>query len=103
MCRFAYGPADAIATDCLLLQEIQIGLGFTFLMLAYPGSPGQSPRGPSNGCSSSCYERKHLEIKGTGLLQAICPSFHPANAINYSTEGNTWPDNKPKGNDESDI
>ena len=26
------------ATDCLLLQEIQIGFGFTFLVLALPGT-----------------------------------------------------------------
>jgi len=30
-CRFAYGPADAIATHYLLLQQIQIGV--TFLVL----------------------------------------------------------------------
>jgi len=41
--RFAYGPADPTATHCLLLQEIQIGFGFTFLVLAHPGSPGQNP------------------------------------------------------------
>ena len=34
-CRFAYGPADPIATHCLLLQEIQIGFGFTFLVPAH--------------------------------------------------------------------
>jgi len=28
---------------CLLLQEIQIGLGFTFLVPAHPSSPGQNP------------------------------------------------------------
>jgi len=38
-CRFAYGPADGTATHCLLLQYIQIG--FTFPVLAHPGSPGQ--------------------------------------------------------------
>jgi len=36
-------PADATATHCLLLQEIQIGFGFTFLVPAYPRSPGQNP------------------------------------------------------------
>jgi len=40
-CRLAYGPADATATHCLLLHKIQIG--FTFLVLAYPGSPGKEP------------------------------------------------------------
>ena len=42
-CRFAYGPADATASHCLLLQEIEIGFGFTFLVLADPGSPRQNP------------------------------------------------------------
>ena len=39
LCRLAYSPADATATHCLLLQYIQIG--FTFLVPAHPGSPGQ--------------------------------------------------------------
>jgi len=39
-CRFAYGPADATATDCILLQYIQIV--FTFLAQAHLGSPGQT-------------------------------------------------------------
>jgi len=38
----AYGQADATASHCLLLQEIQIGFGFTFLVLAHPGSPRQN-------------------------------------------------------------
>jgi len=42
-CRFAYGPADPTATHCFLLQEIQIGFGFTFLVPAHPGSPEQNP------------------------------------------------------------
>jgi len=45
-CRLAYSPADATATHYLLLQEIQIGFtlpGFTFLVPAHPGSPGQIP------------------------------------------------------------
>jgi len=33
-CRFVYGPADPTTTLCLLLQEIQIGFGFTFPVLA---------------------------------------------------------------------
>ena len=45
MCRIAYGPADATATHCLLLQQIQIG--FTFLVPAHLGSPR---KGPLNGC-----------------------------------------------------
>ena len=38
-CRF--GPANANATHSLLLQEIQIDFGFTFLAPAHPGGPGQ--------------------------------------------------------------
>jgi len=41
----AYDPDDTTATHCLLLQEIQIGFGFTFLVLAHPGSPRQNPEG----------------------------------------------------------
>jgi len=44
-CRFACGPADVIATHCLLLQEIEIGFGFTFLVLTHPDSPEQNPEG----------------------------------------------------------
>ena len=37
-------PADATAsTHCLLLQEIQVGFGFTLLVPAHPGSHGQNP------------------------------------------------------------
>jgi len=43
-CRFAYGPSNLTATYCLLLREIQIGFGFTFLVPAqsHPGSPRQN-------------------------------------------------------------
>jgi len=30
-------------SPCVLLQEIQIGFGFTFLVPAQRGSPGQNP------------------------------------------------------------
>ena len=45
-CRFAYGPADATATNYLLLQKIQMFLPswFSFLVPAHPSSPGQNPR-----------------------------------------------------------
>jgi len=36
-CRLAYGPADATATPAL----VQSRLGFTSLVPAHPGSPGQ--------------------------------------------------------------
>jgi len=50
-CRFAYGPAGTTAILCLLLQEIQIGFGFTFLVLAHPGSPDKIQRAVK--CSNS--------------------------------------------------
>ena len=36
-CRLAYGPADATAAHCLLLQKIQIG--FTLLVPGHLGRP----------------------------------------------------------------
>jgi len=44
-CTFANAPSDPIATHCLLLQEIQIGFDFIFLVLAHPYSFGQNPEG----------------------------------------------------------
>ena len=41
--RFAFGPADATAAYCVLLQEIPIVFGFTFLVPAHPGSPRRNP------------------------------------------------------------
>ena len=38
-CRIAYGPADASATHCLLLQYNPDC--FTFLVPAHTGNPGQ--------------------------------------------------------------
>ena len=35
---------DLTATRCLFLQEIQIDFGFTFLVPAHSGSPGQNPQ-----------------------------------------------------------
>jgi len=40
-CRLAYGPADTTATRCLLSCFSKIQIGFTFLVPAHPGSPGQ--------------------------------------------------------------
>jgi len=45
-CRFAYGPADPNATHCLLLQEIRVGFGFTFLVPSHAGNPEQNPESP---------------------------------------------------------
>ena len=42
-CSFSYGSADPTATHCLLLQEIQVGFGFTFLVLAHSSSPARNP------------------------------------------------------------
>ena len=54
-CRLAYGPADATATHCLLLNKIQSG--FTFLVPAHPGSPG---KGPLNGCVCVCVIKDYI-------------------------------------------
>jgi len=42
-CKFARGPAGTTATHCFLLQEIQIGFGFTFLVSAHSSSSRQNP------------------------------------------------------------
>ena len=52
-CRLVYGPADAIATHCLLLQYNPDW--FTFLVPAYPGSPGQ--RAVKRVCVCVCIYR----------------------------------------------
>ena len=39
-CRLAYGLADATATHCLFCSS-KIQIGFTFLVPAHLGSPGQ--------------------------------------------------------------
>ena len=54
-CRLAYGPADATATHCLLLQWNPDG--FTFLVPAHPGSPGQ--RAIKRVCVCLLYNRHH--------------------------------------------
>jgi len=51
-CRFAYGPADATATHYLNPDWFYLP-GFTFLVLAHPGSPGENPRGLC-GCVGVC-------------------------------------------------
>ena len=67
-CRVAHDPADATATHCLLLQQIQIG--FTFLVPAHLGSPR---KGPLNGCVCVCVllwsRDTKLPVVGQYLLQ----------------------------------
>jgi len=46
-CRFAYGPADATATYCLMLQWIQIG--FTFLVPVTQVVPDKIQEGRKTG------------------------------------------------------
>ena len=62
-CRFSYGPADATATHCLLIQQIQTG--FTFLVLAHPGSPRQSPGGRKTVVVSVVVWLTHIKTKFT--------------------------------------
>jgi len=67
-CRLAYSPADATATHCLLLQEIQIGFRFTFLVLAHPGSPIQ------NSGSRKMVVVVRETVSGSGIRWIICKS-----------------------------
>ena len=62
----------------------KIQIGFTFLVPAHPGSPGQRTviwvrvslcfAHEMNNFYSTCYETEPLEINGAGFLQAECPS-----------------------------
>jgi len=56
--KLAYGPADATATHCLLLSKIQTG--FTFLVPADPGSPGQ--RAISSAILNIFHETEDLPV-----------------------------------------
>jgi len=49
-CRLVYGPADATSTHSLASEKNQIG--FTFLVLAHPGSLGQ--RAVKQVCGTVC-------------------------------------------------
>ena len=40
-CRLAYGPADAMPLPLTVSCFSKIQIGFTFLVPAHPGSPGQ--------------------------------------------------------------
>jgi len=43
--QIAYGPADSTATLAAANPDWFYLPGFTFLVPAHPGSPGQNPRG----------------------------------------------------------
>jgi len=67
-CSFSYGPADATATHCLLLQLIQTG--FTFLVLA------QRQRAV-NGCSSSRYHIHHFTTVILSYIHHTLKTHYP--------------------------
>jgi len=59
-------PSDPTATHCLLLQEIQIG--FTFLVLADPSSPGQNSESHKWCSLTTLVNWHHL----TNVFEAHC-------------------------------
>jgi len=70
-CRLAYCPAaDATATHCLLLHKIQIG--FSFLVLAHVGSPGQRAIKYACVCVRACM-RVCVWTAYTGHFYSIRP------------------------------
>ena len=81
-CRFSYGLDDATATHCLLLQEIQIGPGFTFLVLAHSGSPRQNPESRKMVVVVSQHQKGKTNldlleqeiVSYSGISWAICKS-----------------------------
>jgi len=71
-CRLAYSPADSTATHCLLLQQ-KIQIGFTFLVPAHLGSPGQRAIKQGVCVCSIIHSLFHSRLK-TFLF---CKSFPP--------------------------
>jgi len=56
-CRLAYGPADATATHCLLLQKNPVkSLVFAFLVPAHPVSPGKRAIKRMSACVCVCVD-----------------------------------------------
>jgi len=68
-CRLAYGPADTTASHFLLLQKIQIG--FTFLVLAHPGSPGQRAIKRVRVCVCGGSRKDGVTWRFSGLSQCL--------------------------------
>ena len=68
-CRLAYGPADAIATHCLLLQ-----IGFTFLVPAYPVSPRQ--RAVKQVCVTLTVHLLREKVHAACFSGILLPAYH---------------------------
>ena len=66
-CRLAYGPDDATATHCLCISKIQIG--FTFLVPAHPGSPGQRAVKQVCVCVLCCSTRYYVSYRSDWYRQ----------------------------------
>ena len=78
-CRHACGPADATATHLTVSCFCKIQIGFTFLVLAHLGSPGQ--RAVKHVCVwiDSCLESsfKHTPPKGRCTGVCVCVLSYP--------------------------
>ena len=91
-CRLAYSPGDATALTVSCFREIQIG--FTFLVPAHPGSPGQ--RAIKRMCVSvlcfpiiaPCFRQTPRHHPTTQFFTGQMP-FLPPNQQRQSTEGKT--------------
>ena len=85
-CRLASGPADATAAYCLLLQYIQIG--FTFLLLAHPGSPGQrAVKRVLHGCVAYLLLNMKRDVLDTVFAELCDVGVCPCVALAYVTTG----------------
>ena len=98
-CRLAYGPADA--THCLLLQWNQTG--FTFLVLAHPGSPGKGPlmgvcvRARVRvciGCGVTC-QTKSIMLRINSVCSKVLDKLHHRSYLQYTHSGVRLTNNHP--------
>jgi len=74
-CRLAYGPADAIATHCLLLQKNPDW----FYLFRYRLTCAVPEKWPLNGCVCVCFRLQRIVSKSSSGMQnmatfaALCP------------------------------
>ena len=84
-CRLSYGPADTTATHCLLLCS-KIQIGFTFLVPAHPGCPGQMAikRVCVCVCVCACVPRGHVVLSVNN--SSVCHCSGPVRGICFHSQ-----------------
>ena len=88
-CRLAYGPADATATHVSCFSKIRTG--FTFPVLAHPGSPGQRAVKRVCVCVHNCQQKPNLRKRKKVLsgLEGLLATCH-AHTLTYNRLTALW-------------